>query len=309
MRLGRAGVGSSNTRPSATGGTPEPFEAGVDTWRLLFKTSREYGPTLFKLGPYQAQWMPSFSLLAVEGHPGEGLTPGRELLPAFASVLELVRDEGWRPKFVGVSRLDATCTVRMASGSAGVAFLQGVAAMDFPRLKPVVWGKPPETVGLTARNSRGRLVGRCYDSGLLRGTHGRGEAIRLEDQGRFKSAGRPTSQVFSSEFVRERFVRRFEPLARSTEGVRVQSLPVLTRSIAERVIEGQMTATEARRVASFVMLEAGGVARSVLPRRSYYRAKGELRRQGLVVADAFFEPVEVDVGEVFAAAVAEFETC
>jgi hypothetical protein len=284
------------------------FEAGVDTWRLAFKVTMDHGSEIFDLGRYKAQWMPGLSLLCVEGHPSpDGLVPGCELSPAFEEVQELVAGTcGWHKfkglvgrdlsEFVGVARLDSTTTMRFADGRQGVATLQGIAALDFPRLKPVVWAKPPETVGLTALNSRGRLLGRCYDSGILRGTHGRGEAIRFEDQSRFKSGARPSQEVFTARYVQERFERRFTPLAKATKGLTVASLPVLTRKLHEQLIEGEITPAKAERLAGYLALNGTG-----LHQRTKYRRNAELRELGLVVADAFFEPVEVNLGEVFEA--------
>jgi hypothetical protein len=174
-----------------------------------------------------------------------------------------------------------------------------MAAMDWPRLKPVVWGKPPQTVGLTALNSRGRLLARGYDSGLLRGTHERGVAIRLEDQRRFPSGSRPGTALLNGTYVREKFERRFVPLWRSAKGVRVASLPVLANEVAARVVSGELRVTQAERLVGFAACEVAGLP---YPRRTYYRRKAELREQGLVVADAFFEPVEVDLGAVLEAA-------
>jgi hypothetical protein len=155
------------------------IEAGVDTLRLVFKTTRAHGQELAKLGRWSAQWMPALSLYCVEGHPGaSGLCSGDDLTHAYDEVRRALDGEVGSYEFRGISRLDSTATYGFVDGRAGLAFLGGMAALDWPRLKPVVWGKPPETVGLTARNSRGRLLARGYDSGLLRGTHERGVAIR-----------------------------------------------------------------------------------------------------------------------------------
>jgi hypothetical protein len=153
------------------------IEAGVDTWRLLFKTTRANGAEITKLDRWSAHWIPALSLYCVEGHPSaDGLCPGDGLASAYAEVSRALDSEVGSYEFRGVSRLDTTATYRFGDGREGVAFLGGLASLDWPRLKPVVWGKPPETVGLTARDSRGRLLARGYDSGLLRGTHARGEA-------------------------------------------------------------------------------------------------------------------------------------
>lgn len=60
----------------------------------------------------------------------------------------------------GMSRLDSTATAMFTRGQEGVAFLQGFSALDWPRLKPQVIGKPPETVYLIARNRRLRALQR-----------------------------------------------------------------------------------------------------------------------------------------------------
>jgi hypothetical protein len=271
-------------------------EAGVDTWRLLFKTSRAHGPEVFSLGSYKAHWMPGLSMLAVEGHPRPGtLCPRSGLGEAFNAAAELVAKEVGRHEFMGMSRLDSTATNIFGRGQDGVAFLQGFSALDWPRLKPQVIGKPPETVYLIARNGRGRKLARAYDSGLLRGSYARGEAIRLEDQARFPSGARASLDVDP----RARFHRRFVPLWQSMKGVRVASLPVLTETLAAQLASGELTRSQAERMIGFLHLESAGAP---CERRTWYRRRRELREQGLVVADGFFEPVEVDVAEVLEAA-------
>jgi hypothetical protein len=185
--------------------------------------------------------MPALSLYCVEGHPSAtGLCPGDTLALAYDEVRGALDAELGSYEFRGVSRLDSTATYRFSDGCAGVAFLGGMAALDWPRLKPVVYGKPPETVGLTARNSPGRLLARGYDSGLLRGTHERGVAIRLEDQRRFPSGKRPGLGVCNAEYVRDRFHARFAPLYKSAKGVKVAGLPVLATRIAAMLDAGRI---------------------------------------------------------------------
>jgi len=272
------------------------IEAGVDTWRLLFKTTRAHGRDVFDLGTYKAHWMPGLSLLAVEGHPTPGaLCPADGLEPAYHAVTRLLDREVGSYDFVGLSRLDATATHLFGRGQEGVAFLQGFAALDWPRLKPEVIGKPPETVYLIAKNGRGKKLARAYDSGLLRGTHERGTAIRLEDQGRFPSGARPTLSIDP----RARFHRRFVPLWQSMKGVRVASLPVLSERIRAQLRAGEITHAQAERMIGFLHLDTAGES---YERRTWYRRRRELRERGLVVADGFFEPVEVDVAAVLEAA-------
>lgn len=271
-------------------------EAGVATWRLLFKTSRSHGSEVFPLGENKAHLMPALSLLAVEGHPTPGaLCPADRLGDAYEEVTKLLDCEVGSYDFMGVSRLDSTATNVFGRGQEGIAFLQGFAALDWPRRKPEVIGKPPETVYLIARIGRGKKLARAYDSGLLRGTHGRGEAIRLEDQGRFAAGARPTLDVDP----RARFHRRFVPLWQSMKGVRVASLPVLTEAVAAQLSSGEITRGQAERMTGFLHLETAGAP---CERRTWYRRRRELRARGLVVADGFLERVEVDVGSVLEAA-------
>jgi hypothetical protein len=273
------------------------FEAGVDTWRLNFTTSRDHGAELFDLGRNKAQWMPGLSLLCVEGHPSpDGLAQACELSPAFEEVCQLVEENCGSYDFKGLARLDSTATMRFEDGRQGVATLLGIAALDFPRLKQLVIAKPPETVALLSLKSRGRMLARCYDKGIEAGTAGRGEVIRFEDQSRFKSGARPSSAALTGHYVKERFERRFLPLARATKGLTVASLPVLTRKLHEQLIEGEITARQAEILAGYLVMGGAG-----LPRRTKYRRNAELRELGLVVADAFYEPVEVNLGEVFEA--------
>jgi hypothetical protein len=281
--------------------TTPVIEAGVDTWRLLFKTTRAHGPEVAKLGRWSAHWIPALSLYCVEGHPSaDGLCPGDGLAAAHAEVCEALDTELGNYDFRGVSRLDTTATHTFTDGREGVAFLGGMAALDWPRLKPVVWGKPPETVGLTARNARGRLLARGYDSGLLRGTHARGEAIRLEDQRRYPSGKRPSTNVFETTYIRERFHARFAPLYKSAKGVTVAGLPVLATRIAAMLDAGELTYRQAERIGGALVIELGGAA-SHYSRRTHYRRRAELRDQGLVLADDFYTPVAVDMGAVLEA--------
>jgi hypothetical protein len=272
------------------------IEAGVDTWRLLFKSTRSHGPELFELGSYKAHWMPRLSLLAVEGHPAPGaLCAADRLESAYEVVSRLLDREVASYDFVGLSRLDSTATHLFGRGQEGIAFLQGFAAIDWPRLKPEVIGKPPETVYVIAKNGRGKKLARAYDSGLLRGTHERGSAIRLEDQGRFPSGARPTLAIDP----RARFHRRFVPLWQSMKGVRVASLPILSAKIQAQLRAGDITHAQAERMIGFLHLDTAG---EPYERRTWYRRRRELRERGLVVADGFFEPVEVDLASVLEAA-------
>ncbi len=299
--------GASNTRPTAKNGR-DTIEAGVDTLRVLFSCGAASGKTLYPICDEAgevvatAQWYPGLATIAVEGHPVRGklASPWETQDAMFAWGRALV-DQGHARdvSFRAVSRLDSTATTVFEHGSAGVAFLQGMAALDWPRLKPVVYGKPPETVALTYRNSRGRIVARGYDTGLLRGGYERGEAIRLEDQRRFSSGRRP-SDVFARGFARERFERRFLPLYKASRGVTVASVPVLAERVSTMVDRGELSPSTAARLLGFVAIQTDARQRFAVRTARRYRA--ELRELGLVVADDFFEPIEVELSSVLEAA-------
>ncbi len=278
-------------------------EAGVDTWRLLLRCERpQGGPHQVKLGDpaeaprYHGTWFGDHSMLAVEGHPAPGrLADPSDLLLAYDELLDsdLLPAAGFDgPEFLGISRLDSTATHVFERPADGMAFLGGMAALDWPRLKPVVYGKPPETVALTYQNSNGRILARAYDTGLLRGGFERGEAIRLEDQKRFPSGARP-SDFLEAGYARQRFEKRFLPMYKAAQGVRVASLPVIAEHVAGLVAAGEMTHHAARRLVGFLVLPNVKGAP-----RSDRRYRSQLRGYGLVVADDFYEPVDVDLSEV-----------
>lgn len=105
------------------------------------------------------------------------------------------------------------------------------------------------------------------------------------------------------QHVRHRYEARFGPLAKAAAGVTVASLPVLAAKVAERLESGEIRYQEAERVVGFLALHQAGPARG-LPGRTMRRRRSELRDAGLVVADDFFEPVEVDLGDTLEAALA-----
>lgn len=308
-------VGLSNTRPGATTGTPPAVvtEAGVDTWRPVFRTSFSVDETVWRrigqgasylredVPGYRLQWFPEYGVLCAEGHPNpDGLCEPWELENAYQRLLDSLEDYGIaKPtRFLGLGRLDSTVTQRFSDGREGLAALMGIAALDVPTCKPKVVGKPPETVYFIHERGRGRILGRAYDKGLEAGIACRGELIRLEDQRRWSSSARPQRHQFHAEYVRGRFEQRFKALYRSAKGVKVAALPVLAETLATRARAGEITHREMERLGGFILAELGGGARNAYPERTYKRRRAELRDHGLVLADAFFEPVEVDLGSL-----------
>lgn len=294
-------VGFSSTRPSLGSETYRVTEAGVDTWRLLFRTTLDRNPEkpIFDVGRYKAQWFPGHGVLALEGHPwATGLAEPWGLEDAYQDVIRELRDWGHVPtRFGGLARLDSTATLRM-NRQEGQAVLAGMAALDVPNCHPVVRGKPAHSVGYVHVRGR-RILGRAYDKGTEAGIAGPWELIRLEDQYRPASAARPGRAHFHAEYVKGRFHKRFVPLYRASRGVKVTGLPVIANEVAERIRAGELDTRRAERMMGSLLLLSTGAPYS---RSTYYKRRAELRDNGYVLADDFFAPVEVDLAAVLAAA-------
>jgi hypothetical protein len=294
-------VGFSSTRPSLQSETYRVTEAGVDTWRLLFRTTLDRQPDnpIFDVGRYKAQWFAGHGVLALEGHPtARGLAEPWGLEDAYQDVLCELKGWGHVPtRFDGLARLDSTATLRM-DRQEGQAVLAGLAALDVPSCQPVVRGKPAHSVGYVHVRGR-RILGRAYDKGREAGIAGPWELIRLEDQYRPARGARPGREQFHAEYVRGRFHKRFVPLYRSARGVKVTGLPVIARDVAQRVEAGELDTRQAERMMGSLLLLSAGAPYS---RSTYYKRRAELRDNGYVIADDFFAPVEVDLGAVLVAA-------
>jgi hypothetical protein len=179
-----------------------------------------------------------------------------------------------------------------------MAVLAGVAALQLPAtVMPVVYGKPPQTVYIAGRATAARKA-RVYDKGLESALAPPGELVRFENQVRYSKPQRRAVPDVDLDHVRQRFRGRFEPLARAADGLTVASLPVLASKVAQGVESGEIRYQEAERLLGFIALHAAGPARHV-PGRTMRRRRRELADHGLVLADEFFEPVEVDLGQTF----------
>jgi hypothetical protein len=293
-------VGSSSTRPSATGDTPSVTEAGVDTWRLLFRTTADdrFEATPFDVGRYKAQWFPGLGALALEGHPGgDALCEPWSLELAYQTALGDLAEFGHVPvAFRGIARLDSTVTQAFPDPLEGRAALAGIAALDLPRCEQVIRGRPVRSVQIVHVHGRA-ILGRAYDKGVESGTASPGELIRLEDQRRYPSGRRPQRSDLHAEYVKGRFEHRFAPLWRSAKGVKVAGVPVLARELADRVRGGELSVNQAERLGGYLLVELGGAA-GAYPRRTAFRRRAALRDLGLVVADDVRTAVEVDLGQV-----------
>jgi hypothetical protein len=276
-------------------------EAGVDTWRLLFRTTLDRAPEMpiFDIGRYKAQWFAGHGVLALEGHPSpSGLGEPWGLEDAYQGALDDLRTWGHTPTaFAGLARLDSTVTQRMGRGE-GQAVLAGIAALDVPTCDPIVRGKPAHSVAFVHARGR-RVLGRAYDKGREAGTAEAWELIRLEDQFRPPSGCRPGREHFHAEYVRGRFHKRFAPLHRSARGVKVTGLPVIAKDVSQRLRAGELDTRRAERMMGSLLLLAAGAPYS---RSTYYKRRAELRDSGYVIADDYFTPVEVDLAAVLEAA-------
>ena len=294
-------VGFSSTRPSLQSETYRVTEAGVDTWRLLFRTTLDRQPDkpIFDVGQYKAQWFAGHGVLALEGHPtAGGLAEPWGLEDAYQDVLCELKDWGHVPtRFDGLARLDSTATLRM-DRQEGQAVLAGLAALDVPSCQPVVRGKPAHSVGTCTYGVEGfsavpTTKGERPES-LAPGSSS-GSKISIWAA----SGARPGREQFHAEYVRGRFHKRFVPLYRSARGVKVTGLPVIARDVAQRVEAGELDTRQAERMMGSLLLLSAGAPYS---RSTYYKRRAELRDNGYVIADDFFAPVEVDLGAVLAAA-------
>ena len=272
---------------------------------------------------HRVGWFPGTRLLFAEGHPGgEGqLCHGDRLPAALSALTDGLIDRGVlppgyplrprhlpggrsRPKggvgFGGIRRLDSTVDLHFDRGVEGLAALSGVAALPVPRVKTQVMrevgGHRVETVYFRGTSGK-RVLGRWYDKGVESGSDRRGFRVRPEDQRRYAKDGRlDVELVASGTFVRDQFVRRFEPLWRASKGVKVAGAVELAERLGELVDEGVLTPRQAKAAAGWLLLEQAGANRQ--SRATYYRDRRKCADLGLVVADGTIEPVEIDLEEV-----------
>jgi hypothetical protein len=237
-----------------------------------------------------------------EGHPcGRRLGPAGSLLPAHKRLAESFDELGIRLGHpAGVGRLDVATTLGFDEGCDGQSFLTGVAGLDLPGMKPVIWGRPVETVAFVPRRGRS-LTARVYDHGRHRGIAEPGRLIRLEAQFRYLKGRRVPVDEIDSAFLRTRFHTRFAPLCEAAKGVRVGGAPALSRELCRRVRDRAMTAREAERIAGFVLLD-GAYGDGLHPPRTASSRTAELRRHGLITPGECFGDIDLDVGQVLDAA-------
>lgn len=312
-------VGCSNTQLGAKTGPPIATEAGVDTWKLVryLDDDRDLeralslcqdtgrGLALSDLRPsdHVVGVQPGYRMLFAEGHPAvEALAHPSTLPEASERVLRSLEAVGFPlGRDAGLGRVDGTVTLSFETPNHGLAVLQGVAALDFPRSMPVVYGKPPQTVYIAGERTGSRKA-RIYDKARESLLGPPGSLVRFENQVRYAKDTRRAVEEVDLNHVRRRFEMRFGPMARSASGLTVASLPVIASTVAERVRSGDMTTRQAERLVGFMALHQAG--HRTYPGRTMKRRRAELRAAGLVLADDFFEPVSVNLGDTIEAALA-----
>lgn len=259
-------------------------------------------------------------LLWAEGHPG-GDRLGRPAdLPGALDGLEAQLLEAGVPVpvgrrgedaygerfegFAGIRRLDSTVDLRTESSAEGLAIMAGIAAVarDLPRAKTDVWFGTDGRVQTVALHgySGGKLLGRVYDKGVETGEAARGRWLRPEDQRRWPKAQRRGVEELTGHYVREKHHQRFAPLWRASKGVTVAGPIVLAEKLAELVDADELAPSRARTLAGFLFLDGVGARQGSA--RTVRALRRECREHGLVLADGVLQEVEVDLGEVLAAA-------
>jgi hypothetical protein len=274
-------------------------EAGIDTARVLYRVHAErdhdrltevcggsLGMVPGEHGGLRAGWMREHELLWLEGRPAKALGLGSALLPPQAlhdgmtkALGELSEAVGLgRVVEVGVSRLDATATMQLERPSEGWALLRGMAALDMPRRKAALYvnrGRPETVYRLT---ESGKVKERIYDKGAQLGGADTGTRIRFEAQTRWPAGTRDTMGLWSAERTTDEFERRFRPMARAAEGLRVASEGVIRELVKEMVDGDAITPRMAELLLGHIASESVGLPR---PERTVRRRRAELKRLGL----------------------------
>jgi hypothetical protein len=273
--------------------------------RLLFESETSFGHDVVEHAGWHFGSVPALGLTWAEGRPGgDALGLPADVLSAGNAAREFVGAHVGVRRDRGVARLDVTTTRAFEREADARAFFAGMAALDMPRCETTRRGRPVHSIAWTHAAGR-RILARAYDKGLERG----GEpwrSGRLEDQGRFRSGSRPPLDVVADPaYQRERFERRFRPMAQALDGVKAATFPVIAQSLADEARYGYRSVREAARLAGALVLFAGGVQPS-RDDRTLYRWRRELREAGYVVVDDEREAVDVDLGGELEQALMEF---
>jgi hypothetical protein len=276
---------------------------------------------------HRVGWFMASGLIFAEGHPaGDGELGRSDQLPGSVSAVQegledlgvaplndrqcrrgtAYKEDGsevssYHPGFAGVRRIDTTVDLRFDNALEGLATLCGMAQMTLPRTKKKVvqevGGRRVETVYYLGYGGRSVLA-RCYDKGRETASAAPGAWVRPEDQRRFSREARPPLEVVSDAgYLRDQFVRRFEPLWRASRGVIVSGERQLAQRLRELVDEGAIKPSKAKALAGHIALDAAGVHEEIQGRSTVLGDRAECRDLGLVLATDIFEDVEIDLGE------------
>lgn len=316
-------VGSCNTPLTVKSDRPPKVdETGIDTWRLtrylsddeLLAARRSCPNAVADLRVRGHRWglLTGPRMLWIEGHPAvEGLCAPPDLQRAETDVLNELQERGVPiGTDGGVGRMDFTSTVRFDDPRHGQAVLRAMSLVDVPRRKPVVYGRPPETIYLMAPSGK-RMLERVYCKGTEAANKGRlkeiapyGQRVRFEAQVRFDRSARIRAEMFAQAPVipRSFFERRFAPVALSTDGLTAATAEVLADRVVDLVGEGKCSASAAERLTGY--LQVG--PRIPLSESTHRRRRRELRELGLVLVDPMEDELHVDVGSAVEAAMASW---
>ena len=310
-------VGPSYSRPRATSGTRSgTYEAGIDTVRFLFRLhdrrQQRHAEEFLQrprplAGAMTVGYLPALEMLWAEGRPAtllwgddHRLLPAGALPDAGTAAKLALGEHGYTDaRQIGLSRVDIAAGRRRDRPAEGWGVLRGLAALEVPRRKPDVIGRPPETVYWLTEGGAKRE--RAYDKGRESSTAPAGTKLRLEAQNRFRSPERTTAEWWSMERVRETFERRFGPMARGAGHLHVANERVIRERVRDLVAAKRMTPRAAELLLGYLAAESVGIPSN--SRRTRFRRRAELRRIGLALAlDGIDdpEPLDVDLGELLA---------
>jgi hypothetical protein len=254
-------------------------------------------------------------MLYAEGHPAKDgrLGAATDLPASLEELTQGLRDVGIpmgtdryhdgfdlvesRPGAAGIRRMDVTVDVASATSGHGIALLAGIAALSPARLQSHAYrakGAPTvETV--TWQGARG-LMARAYDKGVEAGTAGRGEVIRLEAQYRWSKELRRGPEELTAKYMREKFVSRFLPMWKASDGIKVVGAVTFVEELRSAVQEDRLTVNQAEQVLGYQLLSAGD--RAAYPDRTRQRRQRLIQETGLVLSHGDLEEVSVDLHEV-----------
>jgi hypothetical protein len=262
-------------------------------------------------------WFPETGLLKAEGHPccddSGALCPPAEMattldrleqeLAGMGVEVRSARDggESTYEGVEGVSRLDATVNLQTESTVEGLAILAGMAAVT-----PNAWfqaevirqagGRAIETVSWSGK--RVGKVALMYDKGWEQSGQARqrGRLLRPESRTRWPKGLRRGVDEMTPEYVRGIFVKRFTPLWRATEGVKIVTERHAFEQLQEAVENEVISAGQAYRAAGILVAEKHGVKFG--ERQQQYRNRQLTNRLGLVLHDGTDDEQEVDLHDV-----------